>query len=161
MDMKPPRGPAHLSPVHRRFVFGVFALLVASAALWLAFHYFVVSDGPFGPERHPLETWSLRLHGAAAMAALLLVGSLLPDHVRLGWLRRRNLASAIPLAALVAFLVVTGYGLYYAADEDLRGGLSLAHWLAGFASGVAFLVHAFRRKSRRPARSHKTAESRL
>jgi hypothetical protein len=149
-----PRGPAHLGTSHRRFVYAIFAALFVTAALWLAFHYFIVVQGEFGPEHHPLEAWWLKLHGAAAMAALLLFGSLLPEHVRLGWLRRRNLGSAIPLALLAVFLIVTGYGLYYAGDEDLRSWFSLAHWIAGWCCGVVLAAHAFwRRKKRRAPRT--------
>ncbi|HEY1212563.1 MAG TPA: hypothetical protein VGE93_02920, partial [Bryobacteraceae bacterium] len=35
-----------------------------TGGLWLLFHYLLVRQGEFGPQTHPLEPWSLKLHGA-------------------------------------------------------------------------------------------------
>lgn len=132
---------------HRRLIYLAFALLALSGLAWLGGHYGLRSD----PELpHPLEAWALKLHGAATMLGLLAVGSLLPQHVRFAWRARRNRASGAIILSLAGVLMVTGYGLYYAADEDLRTWISLAHWGLGLVlpAGVVWHVAAGRRRKK-------------
>ena len=74
--------------------------MFATGALWLLFHYFVRVHGEFGDRPHALEIWWLRLHGAAAMLTLLVLGSLVPIHVRRGWHQRKNLLAGAILGTL-------------------------------------------------------------
>ena len=148
-----------LSPGHRSWVYWTAAALFTSGALWLVFHYFVQAAGEFGPAPHPLEHWWLRLHGAAAMLALLVVGSLLPIHVRRGWHQGRNLPLGMALSAIVLLLVLSGYALYYLGGEEARPWISVFHWAIGVASPLALVWHIARgrtvavvdRPSRKPA----------
>ena len=120
------------------------AALFASGALWLVFHYFLQTEGQFGPAPHPLEQWWLRLHGAAAMLALLVVGSLLPIHLRRGWHQRRNLPLGIVLSSAVLLLTLSGYALYYVGAEEARPWISVLHWGIGMPAPVALVWHIAR-----------------
>ncbi len=130
-----------LAQRHKRWVYWSVAMLFASGALWLLFHYFVRVHGEFGETPHPLEVWWLRLHGAAAMLVLIVVGSLLPVHIRVGWHQRRNLAAGVPLLALALLLALTGYALYYFGGEESRGWISVIHWAAGLVAGGVLVWH--------------------
>jgi hypothetical protein len=130
-----------LTSGHRRWVYWTAAALFATGALWLVFHYFLQAEGEFGPAPHPLEHWWLRLHGAAAMLALLMVGSLLPIHVRRGWHQRRNLPLGIALLSVVFLLTLSGYALYYFGGEQARPWISAFHWGIGIASPLALVWH--------------------
>jgi hypothetical protein len=130
-----------LAASHKHWVYWSAAGLFASGALWLLFHYFVRVHGEFGETAHPLETWWLRLHGAAAMLCLVLVGSLLPIHVRRGWHQRRNLGPGLLLLLAAMLLALTGYGLYYIGGEELRPAISAVHWLIGLATPFAMVWH--------------------
>ncbi len=141
-----------LTSGHRRWVYWSAAVLFASGALWLVFHYFLQRDGQFGPAPHPLEQWWLRLHGGAAMLALLVVGSLLPVHVRRGWHHRRNLPLGIALSSVVLLLTLSGYALYYFGSEDARPWISLFHWGIGIAGPLVLVWHI---ASGRSAARHK------
>lgn len=134
---------------HKRWVYRVSCLVFGTGVLWLIFHYFLRQHGEFGDTSHPLEVWWLRLHGAGAMAALLVVGSLLPVHVRTGWHQRRNLGVGVGLLALALLLVVTGYGLYYFGGEELRPVLSITHWAAGLLGGLVMAWHVRRGRATR------------
>ena len=138
-----------LGPRHKKLLYAGFALLWTSGALWLAFHYFLRVEGDFGPEAHPLEAWWLRLHGLMAMAALILGGSLAPNHMRLAWNRSRNMRSGMPMLALTLWLAASGYALYYFSTDDNAAWLPLLHWIAGLALPVILVVHI--RIGRRPA----------
>lgn len=130
-----------MSAHHERWVLGVTFALLVSGGLWLVFHYFLPVQGEFGENRHPLEAWWLRLHGAAAMAFLVVLGTLLPIHIRRAWQLRRNHMTGIFVLSAVATLIVTGYGLYYAGGENLRLWVSVAHWSIGLAGTPAFILH--------------------
>lgn len=130
-----------LTSGHRQWVYWTGAGLFASGALWLVFHYFLEAQGEFGPTPHPLEHWWLRLHGAAAMLALLVVGSLLPIHVRRGWHQRRNLRLGIALSSALLLLTLSGYALYYFGGEDARPWISVLHWGIGVLSPLVLIWH--------------------
>jgi hypothetical protein len=122
-------------------VYGATAVLAVSGIVWLVLHYFFAVSGEFGPQPHLLEPWMLRLHGAAAMAGLVIYGSLLPVHVRRAWSLRRNIALGIGLVAFMLLLTITGYLLYYSGDEDLRPVISAAHWVLGLIVPVLLVWH--------------------
>ena len=82
----------------------------------------------------------MKIHGGAAMLALLVLGAL-TVHVRRGWKADKNRLSGAVLIAVNVFLIVTGYGLYYAGGEALREWLSRWHAWIGLASGVLLPAH--------------------
>ena len=136
-----------LSTDHRNWVYAAAAALFATGALWLVFHYFGRVQGEFGPAPHPLEHWWLRLHGGLAMLCLVLVGSLLPIHMRRGWHQRRNLRPGITLVATVLLLTLSGYGLYYFGSEQARPWISLFHWSIGLAAPAVMIWHVISGRS--------------
>ena len=82
------------------------------------------------------EMWSrmsaslLMLHGAAAMLMLVLFGSLMPFHVRVGWRRKRNRITGTVMVATNAALIVTAFGLYYAGRRARgTGPVTCTSWL--------------------------------
>jgi hypothetical protein len=132
-----------LSPGHERWVAGVFLALLLSGALWLVFHYFVAVPGDFGDTRHPLEAWWLRLHGAAAMGFLIVLGTVLPVHVRRAWDSRRNRRNGAAVLCVITALIISGYALYYAGSEELRPWIRRIHWVAGLVAVLALVLHVF------------------
>lgn len=137
----PSAAPFRLSPRTRLTIALVGAGLWASGGLWLIVHYFFRRAGPWGPEPHLLEPWSLGLHGLFAFAALWLIGLLCGLHIVRAWRSgRRRWSGAILLAGLVA-LTLTGYLLIYAGDDGAWGLVSPSHWIAGLALPVLYGVH--------------------
>jgi len=141
---------------HRKLLHAGFALLWLSGTLWLTFHYFLRTEGEFGPEPHPLEAWWLRLHGLMVMAALALAGSLAPNHIRLAWNRRSNHHSGLPMLALTVWLAATGYALYYFSSDDNAAWLPLLHWIPGLALPLLLGLHIRLGRRRAPPR-HRSA----
>ena len=162
--------PMRLGRHHRQWIYAVGGSLVGSGIGWLIAHYFLVDPGAFGETHHPSEPWWLRLHGAAVMAFLVVLGTILPGHVKRAWsLRknraksvRRNVVTGILMLSLVAALMLTGYALYYSGDEDLRPYISTGHWVLGLAAAVGFYQHRRGRLQRGSKRaSAKQAENPL
>ena len=132
-----------LGPWHQAAVYGATAVLAVSGIIWLVAHYFLSVPGEYGPQIHPLEPWMLKVHGAAAMAGLIVYGSLLPVHVRRAWSIRRNIVLGIALVTVMLLLTVTGYLLYYAGGEDTRPVIGAAHWILGLAVPALLAWHVF------------------
>ena len=126
---------------HRRSIYATGAVLLATGLAWLVLHYFMRPAGQFGETVHPLEPWSMKLHGAAAMAALFLSGALVHLHIRRALKSGRNVVTGWAMIAALLFLTVTGYGLYYLAGESDRLVWSALHWGVGLAATVLSVVH--------------------
>ena len=134
---------------HELLVLAVLAGLLATGVVWLVFQY-LVAPNPMG--MHPVQAWSVRIHGALAMAMLLVCGSLLPNHVSVAWRSRRNRRSGSLMLAALLGLAVTGWLLYYASSEALRDVSSLCHWIAGLLLPALLGWHLLQRhKARREA----------
>jgi hypothetical protein len=143
-----------MSRLTRLGTYGVGLGVWLSGAIWLAFHYFVAAPGRFGPMPDPLEPWWLRLHGAFAFAALWLLGSLSTVHVAREWRAGRKRPTGIALVGVLAWLILSGYLLYYVGDDSLRDSVSVLHWSIGLACPVLFAWHgwsAWRKRRRRAA----------
>ena len=95
----------------RYSLYAAFAALVLTGAGWLLADWQkdIVGD----------ELWQqiaanmLMVHGGTAMLALLLLGALIPVHMRRSWRSGKNLVSGSAMAAFNAVLIVTAFGLYY------------------------------------------------
>ena len=126
------RSSFRLSPPLKAAVYLVFAALLFTGAGWM-----------WAEPRIEEETWEriprllLKIHGGAAMLALLLLGAL-SLHVKRGWRAHRNRLSGVILIAVNAILIATGYGLYYASDEAFRAWLS--RWHAWIGLGLTLLI---------------------
>ena len=132
------RNSAKLSVPHKVWVYSVTLLVYLTGVAWAWLHYLAHE-----PEDlvHPAEPWMLKLHGAGAMLILVILGTLLPGHIRFAWHARRNRPNGIALAAFLVFLVLTGYGLYYLGDERLRSWTSWSHLAVGVALPAMIILH--------------------
>ncbi len=148
-----------LSPRHELWLYGIGLLIFLSGLGWLVDHYVFAGATDFGLARGPFELWWLRLHGAAAMAGLMVLGSLFPGHIARAWRARTNHRSGLMMFGLAALLIVTGYGLYYLGDEETRPWISVVHWLIGIAAAAGLALHV--RLGKRRRRLHLGASSKL
>ena len=112
-----------------------------SGLVWLLFHYGLRRKTDFGYTSHPLEHWSLALHGLFGFAALWMFGLLWGVHIKAGWRRRDRRWSGGVLFGAVAWLAGSGLGLYYLENQDVLTWLAVAHWAVGVSAAGAFLLH--------------------
>ncbi len=150
MTMPPP--PMRLSRRHERWLYVIAVAVLASGLGWLVDHYLFAGQAEFGEAHAPAEPWWLRLHGAAAMAGLVAFGSLLPGHIARAWRLRINIRSGLLMLGIVLTLVVTGYGLYYAGDEETRPWIGMIHWIVGLVAAAGLIVHVRFGKRVKPVR---------
>jgi cation transport ATPase len=133
----------------RRLTYAAGAALLASGLTWLAVHFLhwpAWSQAEIEGLPSPWEPWLMRVHGAAVMAALFVVGAMSSTHVVRGWRLRRRRKSGAGLLALLGLLVLSGYALYYLIGEAGRDALGLAHAALGLGALGALLWH--RRRGR-------------
>jgi hypothetical protein len=148
--MRHPRPDSiRLKRLQKYFLYAVLALLFLSGVAWTYWNYLAASAGDF---EISAKTWAMKIHGAAAMAVLVLIGMLLTGHVRFAWRARRNRANGSVFLGAFAVLTVTGYGLYYAGGERLRAWTSWIHLVVGLVLPILLLIHIFLgRRTRHPA----------
>lgn len=147
----PPARAGSLPASRRRAIHLVSAGTWITGAVWLLFHYFVRVTDDFGFENpHPQQQWWLIGHAAFALYATWLFGVLWPGHVIRGWNSRLKRGTGGTLFGFTAWLALTGLALYYIGNAELRSWTSLAHWIAGLAAILPFLLH---RRAQAPGRS--------
>jgi|SRR6185369_2512954 predicted MFS family arabinose efflux permease len=146
--------PPKFSRSRRLMIYGIAAAVWLTGAVWVVLHYFFISEGPFGAAPHPLEFWSLVSHGAAAFAALWLFGLLWGVHVPIGWRLQRRRWSGGVMFGLAAWLILSGYLLYYVGNDQVMSVVAILHWSLGLAAPLLFLLHRFARERPRSKNAH-------
>ncbi len=115
-----------LSQRHRVWFYTSFILVFFSGLVWLILHYVVSNQDQTDAGSYLLEPWALKVHGATAMLVLIILGTLIPMHIKRGLASGINRNNGFFLISVNVILIVTGYLLYYAGGEALR---LAAHWL--------------------------------
>ena len=117
-----------------------------SGAAWLVVHYWLEPQDAMGLQASAAGPWWLKLHGAFAFLAIWTGGLVWGLHVVKAWHRRRHRWSGGILTGLLLLLIVSGYLLYYVAEERARQGTSLLHWILGLLIPIAYLAHRLAKK---------------
>jgi cation transport ATPase len=153
-----------LSPRHQSWIYATLALLFATGVLWLVAKQGLGAPGEFGETTSPLAPLSMQVHGAAAMVFLVLLGTLLPGHVRQAWNARRSRVTGGGMLVGVALLVASGYGLYYLGGEETRAVVSALHWVVGLVLPAWLVWHVRASRvpvGRRARRAHHAQPARV
>lgn len=144
-----------------------FLALLWSGLILLIASGLVLSPGMFELRLQWEVPWSLpggwrsvaaATHGLMAMLLLVIVGALLPLHVRSGLRFARNFASGIVLLTALATLAASGWAIYYTVNEDLSAFASMLHLGTGLAGVVPWCIHVIRGRRLRRARESASVE---
>lgn len=141
-----------LGQTHKRVLYAVSALTWFSGVVWLFLRYFGQTHGEFGSQPSPVQTPCLELHGAAAMAFLLVLGSLLPAHVPVGWRNKRQRPSGGLLLSACGVLILSGWGLYYIGQDRWREWTSATHSILGICFPGLVILHVWMGRRKLSAR---------
>jgi hypothetical protein len=129
-----------LRPGHRRLLYIVSLLLLLSGAVWAWINH-LDQTAQASERTRDFKPWILKLHGLSAMLFVLLLGTLLPGHVRRAWRASRNRRSGAFFLTAAGALTLSGYLLYYIGDEAWRNAMSNFHLWLGLAAPVLLLWH--------------------
>ena len=150
------RGPIQLPPWQRLGLYASLAAVTVTGLAWLIVHF--GADSGENMAALAGKQWAVRLHAAAALWLLVLLGSLMPLHMRAAWRAGRNRWGGAGLSALMAVLTLTGYLLWYAPEGAARQWAEWLHWAVGCGVPLALVVHIW--WGRRTARFQRTAHPR-
>lgn len=106
-----PKLSVRLPGIQRWLTYFALSLVALSGLLWYVLHD-LFRFGWMITERRLLVT-----HGIAAAFSLVVIGGLLPLHIRLAWRIGRNLTSGIVSLSVMALLGLSGLMLYYSGEE--------------------------------------------
>lgn len=134
---------AKLSRRQRRWFYTVFIGLFLSGLAGGIMEYFFRNDSNMMTSTRTVSAWAMKIHGAFAMIFLIVLGSLIPTHVKKAWRANLNRGNGLFMLFLNLFLVLTGYGLYYFANENLRSRISISHWVVGLALPFLLYIHIY------------------
>jgi hypothetical protein len=134
-----PRKAVRPGSRQRQIMYAGTLLLLMSGLLWLLAHYALPL--PEDAARHPAEPWAMRIHGAATLFGVAMLGSIWTTHVMPAWQRGSHRLSGGLLFGLWLLLALSGYGLYYLADEGQRGLASGLHIALGLALPAGLAIH--------------------
>jgi len=139
-----------LDPRLRRALYAALAALTVTGVVWLA--------ADWGKDHLDPDPWQgiaadmLMLHGGTAMVTLMLLGALVPLHVRRAWRSGRNRLTGPAMVAINAVLIATAFGLYYAGSDMLRHWISDVHIAIGLALPAGLVLHVWLGRRSAPAR---------
>jgi hypothetical protein len=119
---------------------------------WLVVHFFLKPRDSLDFAASSSEPLWLKFHGAFAFLALWTGGMLWGVHVVKAWGTRQHRWSGSTLFGVFLILIVTGYLLYYVADDGARNVVSWSHWILGIGLPAAYLAHRFAKKIPRSPR---------
>lgn len=121
-----------LPAVQRLLLYASFLLLLATGIVWEA-----LTPGP-------AAAMLMKIHGGIAMLVLVLLGTLIIQHIPTGWTSLKNRRSGTVLIGSLGWLTLSGYLLYYAGSESLRSFASRSHLWVGVAACVVVALHVRR-----------------
>jgi hypothetical protein len=132
------RERVRLEPFHRRLLYISFGIVWGSGASWALIQWF--KDPELRTTRTVLQTFAMKIHGAAMLLFLAVLGTLF-THVRRGWILRANRLSGCFNVGVNVLLTLTGWLLYYIADDFAREWTSFVHWSIGLTALPLLSAH--------------------
>ncbi len=81
------------------------------------------------------------LHALLSYLFSILLGVLFPIHIRLEWRKKRKRNTGVSILIAIAFLIISGIGIYYISNDLLSLYSSLIHASIGLILMVIFLLH--------------------
>ena len=137
-----------LNPPFLGAIYALFATLLATGAAWLVAD--ALKDGDGGEIWQAIAANLLMIHGGASMVTLVLLGTLYPLHMRLGWRANRNRVSGSLMVTINGLLIVTAFGLYYSGSDVLRAWTGYVHIVVGLALPILVGIHVLLGRRSRP-----------
>jgi hypothetical protein len=129
-----------LSRRHRLTLYTASLALFVSGVAW-AWANHLDESAQAGEAVRQLKPTLLKIHGFSALAFVLLLGTLLPGHVRRAWHAHKNRGNGVFFLTATSLLTLSGYALYYLGDEGWRNATSQFHLWLGVAAPVLLGWH--------------------
>ncbi len=89
------------------------------------------------------------LHVASAIAATVLIGMLIPVHVKTGLRKGRQMVTGIALLSAFGLLALTGLAINYVSNEMFGLSASLSHLIVAILLAAILAIHAVSGRAQR------------
>ena len=119
----------------------VASLLWVTGSGWLVAHFFFRRSNDFGALPSEWEAPLLHAHGILAVGGVFMFGWIASRHITERWNQPYNRASGLTLAAATTVLVISGYLLYYIADEPFNLAIASVHEVLGVLALACAMIH--------------------
>ncbi len=119
----------------------VALLLWITGGGWLIAHFFFQQSSDFGTQPSGWEPALLHAHGILAVGGVFMFGWIASRHMAERWNQSDGRVSGLTLAAATAILVISGYLLYYIADERFNLAIASTHEVLGVLALAFALIH--------------------
>ena len=129
-----------LSRRQQWLVYGFGLALLITGIFW-AWIQHLDEAGRASDSMRQIKQWLLKIHGFSAMTFVLVLGTLLPTHVRRAWHAHKNRGNGVLFLAAVGLLTFSGYALYYLGNESWRAATSKFHLWLGVAIPALLVWH--------------------
>lgn len=141
----PTMRPGSLPALQRWLAYLMFLVCGGSGLAYLLGHELQIARAVLADHQ------VLVAHGVSAAMMLVLAGSILSTHVRVGWKMKRNLWTGLTLLGVMLLLAVSGEMLYYGSEESRDPSLWV-HWVVGVLTLAIAPLHVLfgRRSGGRP-----------
>jgi hypothetical protein len=147
-----------LEPRVRACLYAVTAVLFVTGGTWWILDW---RDAlAVGSTWRQTGSYLLMAHGGAAMLALLLLGAMIPLHLRAAWPSRSSRGTGVVMIVANAALIATAFGLYYVGHDAIRRWTGIIHASIGFGLPALLAIHVLlgrrrRVEQREPVLSHR------
>lgn len=123
-----------LSKSHRYLLYSVWLVLCLTGI------YFAYSQDWQQQLPTAFSMANLKIHGVGAALMLILIGSLLPVHIRLSLRIKRNLITGLIILSMMFILMFSGTALYY-SPENWHENAKWLHIWVGLISILLLPLH--------------------
>jgi len=134
-----PKRPAfRLNKILQSCVYLTYGVLFFTGLAWVIGS---TKDDSAVSSANDWQPFWLKLHGAAAIPALIIIGILIPLHMQRAWKAKKNRVTGLFMIAINVVLILTAWSLNYGGDEGARGWISKIHIAIGLFFPVALVFH--------------------
>lgn len=110
---------------------------ISGALIWYGDYLNLNAD--FDAVRFNVRPWRV-LHGILNPVLCVVFGSLLVQHIRMGWQLKANRPTGFFMEAVFAMLIITGAGIYYSPEAAQRMFVSI-HRITGLLVPLSLTAH--------------------
>ena len=128
-------------------IYGFFIISLITGYTFFTLNQFVVIDGDFVAQKHPMQKYFLMTHGASAFIIMTLFGAMLAAHFPKTWGLKKNRNTGVTLITIISIQMITAYGLYYLVLGEYRIYLIYGHLISGTMLPIALIFHLIRIKN--------------
>lgn len=121
----------------------LFFLQFLSGIIWLILHYFFAKETDFTTIPSPNEARTLAIHGLIAPFFIFVLGVIYPTHMSRSFKAQKNVTSGLIFFIFFIVIIISGYLLYYIANDKIREIFSLSHSFLGALLLPILVAHLF------------------